>query len=163
MKKISMILIFLFLLGEVFGYYSERMNISEDQADKTVVFNITKINNYTYNLKFIHYGNLQEDMQVNIYVNDHLVYKINDSNDGSPAYKKNVTVNITNYLKNGKNILKIEGINIVGNESYHPYYVLKEVCINEPVRISMNGNFELVIVVLTISGVLVCKGDYDDN
>ena len=102
-------------------------------------------------------------MVVNIYLNNHLIYKINDSNDASPAYMRNVSIDITNHVVNGVNTLKIEGINLVGSNSYHPYYVLKEVRINEPVRISMNGNFELVIVVLTISGVLVCKGDYDDN
>ena len=84
-----------------------------------------------------------------------MVYTIDDSNDSSPAYKKNVSIDITDYLKDGENVLKVEGVNLIGNETYHPYYVLDEVYINEPVKSSIT--FESIILILLIIGFLICN------
>jgi hypothetical protein len=163
MKKLLIILALFLLLNGVFGYHSEKINISETFPNKTITFKIDKIKNYTYMLSFTHYGNLQENMNVNIYLNEHLIYKINDSNDASPAYMRNVSIDITNYLVNGVNTLKIEGIDLVGGNSYHPYYVLKNIYINEPIKIATNGKFELLTVLLIMSGILVYKGWFNET
>ena len=81
MKKLLVILALFLLLNGVFGYYSEKINISETLPNKTITFKIDKIKNYTYKVSFTHYGNIQEGMVVNIYLNNHLIYKINHSNE----------------------------------------------------------------------------------
>jgi hypothetical protein len=46
-------------------------------------------------------------------------------------------------------------VNLIGNESYNPYYVLDEVYINEPTKTPIG--FELMIYSLLIIGFLACK------
>ena len=145
----------LLFLSSSFGYYFEYIKVTESNPTKTIIFNIDKVENYTYKLSFVHYGNIKESMQVYIYLNGNLVYTIDDSNDASPTYRKNATINITNYLRNGENVLKVEGVNLIGNENYHPYYVLDEVYINEPTKAPIN--FKLMIYTLLIISFLMYR------
>ncbi|AEF95783.1 hypothetical protein [Methanotorris igneus] len=157
--RISKIKIFIFVLIfvkliEVDAYYFDYIKVNEKQ-NVSVEFECDKIGNYTYKLHFIHYGNIKENMQINIYLNGNLVYKIGDSNDASPAHEKNVTVDITDYLKDGENVLRVEGISIKGNETYHPYYVLDEVYINEPIKSPIS--FRSVVLTLILTTFIILK------
>ncbi|ADC69093.1 conserved hypothetical protein [Methanocaldococcus sp. FS406-22] len=153
MRKYLIILALILFLNSSFGYYLGYIEVTESNPAKTITFNMNKVENYTYKLSFVHYGNIKENMQVNIYLNENLVYTIDDSDDTSPAYKKNISIDITDYLKNGENVLKVEGVNLIGNESYNPYYVLKDVYINEPTKTPIS--FELMIYTLLIISYLI--------
>ena len=154
MRKIFILMILLFIsIISVNAYYLGYIEVKEDCFNITKSFNINKIDNYTYYLKFIHYGNINSSMEVDIYLNGRLVYKIDDSNDGSGNYKKNVSIDITNYLKDGKNVLRVVGINLMGNELYHPYYVLNNVYINEPTKTPIK--FEIAILTLILMTTIV--------
>ncbi|AIJ04914.1 hypothetical protein JH146_0063 [Methanocaldococcus bathoardescens] len=155
MRKYLILTMLLLLLNSSFGYYFEYIKITESNPTKTITFKINKVENYTYKLSFVHYGTIKENMQVNIYLNGNLVYVIDDSNDASPAYKKNVSIDITDYLKDGENVLKVDGVNLIGNGNYHPYYVLKDVYINEPTKTPID--FKLMIYTLLIIGFLIYR------
>lgn len=148
MRKYLIILVLLLFLSSSFGYYFDYIKVSESNPIKTITFKINKAENYSYKLSFVHYGNINKSMKVNIYLNGNLAYTIDDSNDASPAYKKNASIDITNYLKDGENVLKVEGMNLIGNENYHPYYVLKDIYINEPAKTPID--FKLMIYALLI-------------
>ncbi len=153
---LTIFLLFLLFLSSSFGYYFDYIKVNENIPVKTVTFKINKADNYSYKLSFVHYGNINKDMKINLYLNGNLIYTIDDSNDASPAYKKNVTIDITNYLKDGKNILKVEAVNLIGNENYHPYYVLKDVYINEP-QTKTPISFGLMVITLLIMSFLIYK------
>ncbi|XRO75804.1 hypothetical protein ACO3TA_02785 [Methanocaldococcus sp. 28A] len=153
MRKCYIILLVFLLLNSIFGYYLGYIKINEESPTYKEEFDINKLVNYTYKLYFIHYGNIKENMQVNIYLNEKLVYKIDDSIDGSGNYKKEAVIDIRDYLKDGKNVLKVEGINLKGNETYHPYYVLDEVYINEPTKSPIS--FGSVFLTLILIGLII--------
>ncbi|CAB3289251.1 conserved protein of unknown function [Methanocaldococcus lauensis] len=152
MKTLLLILLSLLLLNCIFGYYFGYIKVNEKSPTYKKGFYIN-VENYTYKLHFIHYGNIKENMQINIYLNGKLVYSIDDSIDGSGSYKKNASIDLTNYLKDGENVLKVEGINLKGNETYHPYYVLDNVEIKEPTKspISFGSN----VLTLILIGIII--------
>ncbi|WP_423792907.1 hypothetical protein ACPB8Q_01515 [Methanocaldococcus indicus] len=155
MKKYIIVLILILILNVCMSYYINYIKVNEESPNKSITFTINKVEIYSYKMSFVHYGNINKNMKVNIYLNGNLIYVIDDSNDGSGNYKKNVTIDITNYLKNGKNTLRVEGMNLIGNDSYHPYYVVKDININEPIKTPIN--FELMIFSLLIIGLIIVK------
>ncbi|MBW9221455.1 hypothetical protein KKP97_00125 [Methanothermococcus sp. SCGC AD-155-C09] len=147
-KNILILCLFLLLLNGVFAYDFGKIKVNHNDGSKTYDFNIDKVENYTYNLNFEHYGNIGSGMKVNIYINGNLVYTIDDSKDGSGRYKKKVSIDITNYLNNGSNTLKVEGVNLVADPSrdYYPYYALNKVHINEPFTLRVPVSLTQVII-----------------
>ncbi|XRP97101.1 hypothetical protein ACO3UB_00890 [Methanocaldococcus sp. 16A] len=153
MRKILLILLHLLFLNSIYGYYFGYIKVNENTLLYEKDFKINKDENYKYKLYFVHYGNINENMKVKIYLNDNLIYTIDDANDGSGNYKKKVIIDITDYLENGENVLKVEGINIKGNETYHPYYVLDECYIDEPMKTSIT--FGSVFLTLILIGLII--------
>ncbi|XRO77717.1 hypothetical protein ACO3VM_04090 [Methanocaldococcus sp. 10A] len=153
MKRFMLILLLLLFLSSIFGYYFGYIKVNEESPSYKKEFDINKVENYTYKLYFIHYGNIKENMKVNIHLNGNLIYTIDDANDGSGHYKKETVVDITDYLKDGKNVLKVEGIHINGNETYHPYYVLDNVYINEPTKSLIS--FKCGVLTLILMGFII--------
>ncbi|EHP87931.1 hypothetical protein [Methanotorris formicicus] len=143
MKKIVLMLIIFLIMGNVFGYYFGYIKVSGSNPLYEKEFDIEKVGNYTYYLNFVHYGNINESMEINIYLNGDLVYKIDDSNDAFPANKKNTSVDVTSYLKDGKNVLKVEGINLTGR-----YYVLDDTQIIEPIKTPITPKSILTILLI---------------
>ncbi len=129
-----------------FGYI--KLNVTNPMYMKE--FYIDKAN-YSYIFSFNHYGNINKSMKIEIYLNENLIYIIDDSNDGSGNYKKSVSLNVSKYLRNGKNILKIKGYLKKGN--YSPYYVLSNAQISEPYTVPIS-NF-MVFITLMILGIIV--------
>ena len=130
-KNIVILCLFLLLLNGVsadnvkhIGY----IKINYRETTEIYNFSINKMEDCTYILTFEHYGNINESMRVEIYLNEKLIYTIDDSNDGSTNSKKNVNIDITNYLENRSNTLKVVGINITKG-SYPSYYVLNKTSI----------------------------------
>ena len=154
--KIFLILIILnIFLVSVNAYHCSEIKITSENPEKTVSFNIHKTLNYTYNMSFTHYGNIKNYTTVEIYLNNHLLYTIKKSNNntGSGNYKKSVSINITNYLNNGENTLKMRGDNM-NALNYTPYYTLENIYINEPIKSSVPtpaliiGSLLITIIIL---------------
>ncbi len=130
-KKIVLLVGILLLICTVYGeIYFDELEVKETENKDNVSFTIDKVENQKYILKFQHYGNINESMRVYLYLNDNLVYTIDEGNKGSPSSKKNESIDITNYLKNGENILKLVGENLAVEGDYNPYYKLRNITIN---------------------------------
>ena len=152
-KNIIILCLFLLLLNGVFAYDFGKIKVNHNEDSKIYDFSIDKVENYNYYLTFEHYGNIGSGMKVNIYINGNLVYTIDDSNDGSGNYKKNASIDITNYLNNGSNTLEVKGINFVPGR----YYVLKNTHINEPSTIKVPISITQVIIYM-ITTVFIGMG-----
>ena len=153
MRKYSIILIFFLFLSSSFGYYFGKINVSTNHPVYEKEFEINKVENYTYKLSFVHYGVMNKTGRINIYLNDNVIYtidKTNKININQKPYPK-VSIDITGYLKEGKNTLKVYAENL----NNHNYYVLKDVYINEPTKTTIG--FELMIYTLLIIGYLMYK------
>jgi len=128
-KNIVILCLFLLLLNGVFAenveYNFGYIKINRTKTTEICNFFIDKMENCIYILTFEHYGNINESMKVEIYLNENLIYIIDDSNDGSSRYKKNVSIDITSYLENGSNTLMVEGKNL----DKRRYYVLNKTSI----------------------------------
>ena len=133
--KIFLILFMLSNILMINAYYNPEMIINSDTPEKNISFNINKASNYSYNISFIHFGNIKNYTTVEIYLNNHLIYIISKSNNntGSGIYKKSISIDITDNLTNGMNILKIVGKNMDAI-NYTPYYELENIYINEPIK-----------------------------
>jgi len=122
------------LITPIHGYYLEYSKVNADHQSLTETFNIDKLENYTYKLSYVHYGNIQEGMSVKIFINGIYVYEYSKdlSNIGSGAYKKSEDgIDITDYLVNGSNEFKIES-RIWETNTSSPYYVVRNIEITEP-------------------------------
>lgn len=154
----------IFLLISSVYSYSDYYKVNVDEKSKTETFNIDKVENYTYKLSYVHYGNLQEGMYVKIFVNGHNIreYSKDLSNTGSGAYKKleNKT-DITNYLVNGSNELKIES-NIWKTENSSPYYVLENFEITEhevsTINLPISSDVNFFVFILCLICLIRRKG-----
>ncbi|WP_459201786.1 hypothetical protein [Methanococcus sp. CF] len=132
------------------------LNVNEQSITET--FNINKVENYTYNLSYVHYGNIQEGMYVKIFVNGNFIHEYSKDmfNIGSGAYKKSENgVDITNYLINGANEFRVEA-NIWKTENSSPYYVVNDITISEPLKVPVSVNTNILIFILC-STVLIIK------
>lgn len=147
-RSILMLLFLLLVVNGVFAYNFGYIKINYKESNKTYNFHIEKIENYTYNLTFEHYGNIDEDMKVNIYLNDKLIYTIEGEGRGYTWGKKKTKIDITEYLNNGGNTLRIEGINLNSSskDNYHPYYVLNNVEIDEPFILRVSVSIAQVVI-----------------
>ena len=151
---LTIFLLFLLLLNSSFGYYFGKINVSTNHNIYEKEFNINKVENYTYKLSFIHYGIMNKTGVVYIYLNDIVIYKIdkgNKINSNQKPYPK-VSINITDYLKDGRNKLKVYAEKL----NSHNYYVLKDVYINEP-QTKTPISFGLMIITLLIMSFLIYK------
>lgn len=149
-KNIVILCLFLLLLNGVFAYDFGRINVNYNNENEICNFNINKVENYTYYLTFEHYGNINKTMKVEIYLNGNLIYTIEGDNRGFPFDKNNVSIDVTNYLNNGSNTLRVEGINFVPGR----YYVLDNIHINEPLTIKVPISITQVMI-YTIATVFV--------
>ncbi|WP_456471497.1 hypothetical protein [Methanocaldococcus sp.] len=144
--KILRILIILFLLSYVSAFYYDKIIINENNPEKEINFNFSKVDNYKYNLTFFHYGNIKRDMKVEIYLNNKLIYIIDKS--AFPGDKKFVSLDITDYLKDGRNVLKVKGVNFNNSPNYSPYYALDNIYINHPSNSPINLSLILILLFL---------------
>ena len=160
--KIFLIFLIIFNILSVNAYYCSEMEITSKIPEKTVSFNIHKISNYTYSISFTHYGNIKNYTTVEIYLNNHLIYVIKKSNNntGSGNYKKSVSINITNYLNNGENTLKMVGHNMNAS-NYTPYYKLENIHINEPIKLPVPTP-TLILSILLIT-VLILRNEINNK
>ncbi|MBW9222922.1 hypothetical protein KKP88_00710 [Methanothermococcus sp. SCGC AD-155-K20] len=147
-KNIVIPCLFLLLLNGVFAYDFGYIKVNHNEGSKTYDFNIDKVESYTYYLTFEHYGNINDSMKVEVYLNGNLIYTIDDSSKGFTWGKENASIGITNYLNNGSNTLKVEGTNLVADTGigYYPYYALNKVHINEPFTIGVPLSITQVII-----------------
>ncbi|BAP60361.1 hypothetical protein MMKA1_02440 [Methanococcus maripaludis KA1] len=151
------------LISSVYSY-SDYYKVNVDEKSKTETFNIDKVENYTYKLSYVHYGNLQEGMYVKIFVNGNNIHEYSKdlSNTGSGAYKKSENkTDITNYLVNGSNELKIES-NIWKTENSSPYYVLENFEITEhevsTIKLPISQNVNFFVFILCLICLIIRKG-----
>ena len=131
-KNIVILCLFLLLLNGVFADDGDekhlgKITISSSISERIINFDINKLENYRYYLKFEHYGTIGEDIQVNVYINENLVYTIDDSNNVPPWSPEEVEIDITEHLENGNNILRVEGINL--SRYRRRYYTLNNIYI----------------------------------
>ncbi|ENN96587.1 hypothetical protein J422_01455 [Methanocaldococcus villosus KIN24-T80] len=133
LKKMIILVGILLLISAIYGEALNlgSLNVTKKQKMKNISFTINKVKNQKYTLNFIHYGNINENMKVYLYLNDNLIYTIGDSNDGSGHYKKRKSLDITKYLNDGSNILKLEGENL-NTANYSVYYKLENITISTP-------------------------------
>ncbi|ABR56229.1 hypothetical protein [Methanococcus aeolicus] len=134
--NILIILLVLIIIVPINAYYTSEISINSNIPEKNISFTINKISNYdNYNISFTHFGNIKNYTVVKIFINNKEIYTISKSNNntGSGSYKKSISIDITNYLNNGDNTLKMVGNNM-GAPNYTPYYKLKNIHITEPVK-----------------------------
>ncbi|XRP96780.1 hypothetical protein ACO3UB_07515 [Methanocaldococcus sp. 16A] len=122
LKKMIFLVGILLLCGVVYGEtipIPGELEVTKNKHVDNITFNIDKVENQEYILKFQHYGtfSFSGNFNVSLYLNGNLIYTINDSNNAAPFNKKTASITITNYLKNGNNVLelKVTGNNIKGN------------------------------------------------
>ncbi|HIP35106.1 MAG TPA: hypothetical protein EYG87_03545 [Methanothermococcus okinawensis] len=161
----SVILLFLLLLliDGVFAYNFGYIKINYKEDSKIYNFQIDKVENYTYNLTFRHYGNIDKDMEIRIYLNGKLIYTIEGSNRGFTWDVKKVKVDVTDCINNGSNTLRIEGVNLRADSTrnYNPYYVLDDVRIDEP--LTVKAPVSIVQVVICVITTIVISMKYLKN
>jgi len=150
LNNIFLIFVLLVLFSSVNGYYAGYFKVNVNEQFKTETFNIDKVENYTYKITYVHYGNIQEGMYAKISLNGNSIkeYSKDYGNLGSGNYKKSEEVDITNYLLDGKNELTVES-NIWETMNSSPYYVMDNVKISEPplkLPISLEMNFLTLIL-----------------
>ena len=79
-KNIVILCLFLLLLNGVFAenveYNFGYIKINRTKTTKICNFFIDKMENCIYILTFEHYGNINESMKVEIYLNENLIYII---------------------------------------------------------------------------------------
>ncbi|MBA2853242.1 hypothetical protein [Methanococcus maripaludis] len=154
----------IFLLISSVYSYSDYYKVNVDEKSKTETFNIDKVENYTYKLSYVHYGNLQEGMYVKIFVNGHNIHEYSKdlSNTGSGAYKKSENeTDITNYLVNGSNEFKIES-NIWETENSSPYYALENFEITghevSTIKLPISSDVNFLVFILCLICLMRRKG-----
>ena len=155
-RNILILILLLLLLDGAFAYNFGYIKINYKESSKTYNFHINKVENYTYYLTFEHYGNIDSDMGVKIYINGEVIYSIEGDGRGFTWDVKKVKIDVTNYLNNGNNTLRIEGVNLKTDpdRKYYPYYVLDNVKIDEPFTLRVPVSIVQVIICL-ITTVLV--------
>jgi len=158
-KFLFIISIFL-LISSVNGYYADYLKVNAQDQTLTETFNIDKVDNYTYKLSYVRYGNIQEGMYVKLYVNGNIVKEYSkDFSNLEFGESDELDIDITNYLQNGSNELKIES-NIWKTENSSPYYVIKNFKISEPnttVKLPISLNLNFLAVILCLIFVIVRK------
>ena len=149
-RNILILILFLLLLDGAFAYNFGYIKINYKESSKTYNFHINKVENYTYYLTFEHYGNIDSDMGVKIYINGEVIYSIEGDGRGFTWDVKKVKVDVTEYLNSGSNTLRIEGVNLRAdpNRKYYPYYVLDNVKIDEPFTFRVPVSIVQVIICL---------------
>lgn len=152
-KYLILIMLLLFLSSS-FGYYFGKITVSTNHPVYEKEFEINKVENYTYKLSFVHYGIMNKTGVIYICLNDVVIYKIDKSNKININQKpySNVSIDITDYLKDGRNKLKVYAEKL----NSHNYYVLKDVYINEPTKTPIS--FGLMVSALLVIGLLIIRG-----
>ena len=154
-RGVLLLFFLLLVINGIYAYNFGYIKINYKENSKSYNFHINKVENYTYYLTFEHYGNIDEGMEVKIYLNGKLIYTIKGDNRGFTWDVKKVKVDITEYLNNGSNTIKIEGVlRADPDRDYYPYYVLDGVRIDEPFTVKVPVSI-VQVVVCVITTVLV--------
>lgn len=132
------------------------LTVSSTKNTVTKSFDIDKLENYSYILRYTHYGNIGSNpvYKITFYLNNEQIETYSKEN-GIWFGLKNKPVasyDITSKLQNGKNIIEIRS-----NLNETRYYSFKDICISEtpsksllslPVTLEMN--FLSIFAILVI-------------
>ena len=151
-RGILLLFLLLLLIDGVSAYDFGYIKINYKEDSKTYNFQIDKVENYTYNLTFEHYGNIDKGMGVKIYLNGKLIYTIEGDGRGFTWDVKRVKIDVTDYINNGSDTLKVEGVNLKADPErrYYPYYVLDGVRIDEPFTVKVPVSIAQVVVCVIV-------------
>ena len=155
-RIILILLLSLLVINGVFAHSFGYIKINYKENSKTYKFQIDKVENYTYNLTFEHYGNIDKGMGIKIYLNGKLIYTIEGDGRGFTWDVKRVKIDVTDYINNGSNTLKVEGMNLKADpeRKYYPYYVLEGVRIDEPFTVKVSVSIIQVVVCVIVMMVV---------
>ncbi|AXI24950.1 hypothetical protein CFE53_01780 [Methanofervidicoccus sp. A16] len=155
-RSVLLVFILLLVIDGISAYNFGYIKINYKENCKAYNFQIDKVENYTYNLTFEHYGNIDKGMGVKIYLNGKLICTIGGGGRGFTWDVKRVKIDVTDCINNGSNTLRIEGMNLRADPErrYYPYYVLDGVRIDEPFTVKVPVSIVQVVICVIVMMVV---------